>query len=485
MANDHDGTTVTKADMWEALKDEFGFNKFRPGQLETCLATLKGRDTVFLAPTGAGKSLCYQLPGLEMEGVTVVVCPLISLAEDQAAHLREAGFGASILNSSRSAKQVAAEKKRLRSGRSEFVFTTPERLQNTGLCEELAEIGVDLMVVDEAHCASQWGHDFRPDYLGLRHARRRLGNPPVLAMTATASPRTLEDVVDSLGLDDPKVVATGIDRPNLSLDVRPAAGDAAKRQELSRLLSGQGGVSPATPAIVYCATVKQADAVHEFLDAAGAVALKYHGRMKAADRTTSQRAFMEGPAAVMAATNAFGMGIDKPDIRQVIHYACPGSLEAYYQEVGRAGRDGGEAVCTLLFDRDDLDVRKMFAGGHLKSEELMTAWHNLKTAAGDAGGAKLSDVAAVSPYGRTKLKRCFQMLAGQGIVAPAGRGRWECVASVVVHATLDRIAEGARRRAEDRRIAVEQMAQFAESAGDRWAVLREHFAVQEIPAAAA
>lgn len=461
------------------LEDVFGFKRFRPGQSKACRAAMDGRDTLILMPTGSGKSLCYQLPGLELDGVTVVVSPLISLAEDQAASLQENGIEAVILNSSKSKKQVKQFRDDVRSGRSEFVFTTPERLQQTDLCELLAEVGVDLFVIDEAHCVSQWGHDFRPDYLCLQHARRRLGNPPILAMTATASPRTVDDILACLRLNDPVVVANSVYRSNLRLEVIQCQSTANKDHHVRRLLTSDDYLVANEPAIVYCSTIKAVERlVDQFSDLPVPVH-GYHGRMKKGDRIASQNAFMDGPPGIMFATNAFGLGIDKPNIRRVIHYNIPGSLEAYYQEVGRAGRDGKNANCTLLFDPADLGVLKMFAGGHLDSSQLATAHHVLRQGVerwgGQDGSVSLTEITKISALGRQTLANCLQQLATRGLVAPMGRGRWVCLVDEIDHDITERLADEARQRSEDRQIALQQMVRFAEEHHCRWDKLLNHF----------
>jgi ATP-dependent DNA helicase RecQ len=467
----------------DRLEKSFGFKRFRPGQSKACRAAMNGRDTLILMATGSGKSLCYQLPGLELEGVTVVVSPLISLAEDQAASLREHGISAAILNSSKSEKQIKAFEDDLRSGATEFVFTTPERLQQTNLCDLLSKVGVDLFVVDEAHCVSQWGHDFRPDYLCLQYAIKRLGDPPVLAMTATASPQTVDDIIHNLRLVDPVVVASGVFRPNLRLEVIQCDGNDEKDAALRALMESDDNLVAGEPAIVYCNTVRETDRLFQQFSGDSVPVLRYHGRMKKADRFQSQEAFMEGPPALMFATNAFGLGIDKPNIRRVIHYHLPGSIEAYYQEIGRAGRDGKHANCTLLFDLDDSHLLKMFAGGHVDSSQLATAHHCLLQGvdrfSDSDGTVSVTDLKKISALGRQTLIHCLQKLASKGLVAPAGRGRWRCLADAVDRDIVDRIAAEGQRRAEDRRIALNQMLDFASNRSCRWDMIVNHFDDQE------
>ncbi|WP_442506189.1 RecQ family ATP-dependent DNA helicase [Novipirellula sp. SH528] len=465
------------------LSEDFGFKKFRPGQSEACKAAMEGRDTLILMPTGSGKSLCYQLPGLALEGVTVVVSPLISLAEDQAKHIRELGCEAAILNSSKSAKQLREFHHDIQSGKAEFVFTTPERLQQSDICQLLSEVGVDLFVIDEAHCVSEWGHDFRPDYLCLHYARKRLGNPPTLAMTATASPQTIDQIVSCLKLSDPAIVATGTHRPNLRLSVMASYGDEEKERQLRSLLGDESDLIANEPAIVYCATTNTVERLCSKLSDLPMPTLAYHGKMKKTDRIASQEAFMNGPAAVMFATNAFGLGIDKPDIRRVIHHDIPGSIEAYYQEFGRAGRDGELAACTLLYDREDLRLQKLFAGGSLDSSQLRTAHHTLiqgvERYGDDTGSVSLKDLKQISPLGQQTLKNCFQHLASAGLVAPSGRGQWTCLIDRIDHEVTDRLADESRLRSEHRRIALDQMVQYAESAECRWSRIAKHFATQD------
>ena len=481
--------TIDEADeeaLEKQLKEEFGYDEFLPGQARACHAIMQGRDTLLLMATGSGKSLCYQLPSFGRSGTTLVVSPLIALAEDQANILGGMGHSAITLNSTLTKKQVELAREVIQAGQAEFVFTTPERLQRTDICSVLNEVGVNLFAIDEAHCANQWGHDFRPDYLCLHHARRRLGSPPVIAMTATATPSLRHDLCESLRLVDPVVISTGVNRPNLRITVRQVSGDSAKIQALRILLLGGGSVRENFPAIVYCATRKTCESLcEEFTNSRFPVSY-YHAGMKKADRLQAQENFMEGKPSLMFATNAFGLGIDKEDIRQIVHYDIPGSLDAYYQEIGRAGRDGETSSCTLLYDPEDVGLQKLFASGSLDATELMNAHNTLvqgldELSEDDGESVRLSKLHSISPLSRRALREGLQLLAGAGLVSPAGRGRWTATLVDVGYPQMEQIAEAASRRAEDRQIAVRRMVDFASGNRCRWQTLRDHFEDQSSP----
>ena len=456
------------------LQRLLGFNQFRNGQKEAVEAILNGRDTLVLLPTGSGKSLCYQLAGQLLDGVTLIVSPLISLAQDQASRLKAIGLNTVILNSTKSKKQIESARKRIRSGDAKFVITTPERLQRSDICELLADVGVGLMAVDEAHCISSWGHDFRPDYQCLAHVRQRLGRPNLVAVTATAGPGTVDEIRTALEMNDPAIIRGSVYRSNLQLNVEVADSPGSKIRALGKALHLEGDLERTEPAIVYCGSTKAVDELSRSLGG-----LAYHGKMRKADRLFSYKHFMEDPAAVMFATNAFGLGIDKADIRQVVHFELPGSLESYYQEIGRSGRDGKLARCTLIFDRADIDLRKMFAGGSIDSTEISSAHRTLVLGVekfGDGESVRLSKLKPISPMGPAKLKTCFQLLASRGVVAPAGRGQWRLIRKDLPSTRSDLLAEETVVRSEDRQIALQDMINFAESTECRWDRLQKYFA---------
>ena len=335
-------------DKQEALKRYFGHDAFRPGQEALVDALLAGGDVLGIMPTGAGKSVCYQVPALLLTGVTLVISPLISLMKDQVAALRSAGIPAAFLNSSLTPRQLELATSRAVQGEYRVIYVAPERLEAPSFLRFARGARIALIAVDEAHCVSQWGQDFRPSYLRIRDFVDSLPQrPPLGAFTATATSRVRTDIVRLLGLRHPLEITTGFDRPNLFFEVlTPASRDRALLEILSRQ-EGRCG-------IVYCATRKNVEAVALLLQENGFEAARYHAGLSDEERRQSQEDFQYDRVQVMVATNAFGMGIDKSNVRFVVHYNMPLSMEAYYQEAGRAGRDGAPAECVLLFSRQDI-----------------------------------------------------------------------------------------------------------------------------------
>jgi ATP-dependent DNA helicase RecQ len=356
------------------LKEIFGFDSFRPGQEEAIRAVLEGRDTLAVMPTGGGKSLCYQVPALMQESLTVIVSPLISLMKDQVDSLIQSSVaGAATLHSGLSPEERWEVERRVRTGEIRMLYVAPERLRSLEFVLSLRRAGVGLFVVDEAHCISEWGHDFRPDYLFLPRAVRDLGSPPVLALTATATPRVREDILRSLKMRSPEVVVTSFNRPNLTYRVLPAK---EKKDKLPLILDVVRNA--AAPGIVYATTRKECEELAAHLRRSGVDAAAYHAGMGPAERSDVQERFMTDELSVVVATIAFGMGVDKPNVRFVVHSSVPGSLPAYMQESGRAGRDGETSECVVLYRGADLGRRKRLVTlGTAGEEDVGSLFHSL------------------------------------------------------------------------------------------------------------
>lgn len=358
-------------DIRDALSDYFGFDSLRSGQDEVVEAVMAGRDALAIMPTGGGKSLCYQLPALCREGVTVVVSPLIALMKDQVDALQARNIPAAAINSSLGDEEYRQVMAAFRHGELKIIYVAPERFSQPGFMNTLRSQQISLLAVDEAHCLSQWGHDFRPDYLRLGRARRELGYPQTIALTATATEAVRNDILSTLELRDPAVIISGFERPNLDFKISRCDTHDDKYKRI------QAVVEQWKTGIIYCSTRKSVIRVFEELSLRRINAVAYHAGMTDEEREFSQNAFISGRADVVVATNAFGMGIDRSDVRFVIHFDIPGSVEAYYQEAGRAGRDGKTAVCELLFNHVDLKTQEFFYEGSNPPVQTIRMLYNL------------------------------------------------------------------------------------------------------------
>ena len=354
------GTDVVRDDaIARTAREALGLEQLRPGQRDAITAVLDGHDALVVMPTGAGKSAIYQTAGVLLDGLTVVVSPLIALQQDQVAALAEENAGqAALLNSTLNRAEREETLRGVAGGQIRYLLLAPEQFANEETLATLKAAQPVLVVIDEAHCISAWGHDFRPEYLRLGSVIEELGHPRVLALTATASPPVREEIVARLGMHEPRIMVQGFDRPNIHLAVEGFSDAEEKRAALiEQVMAGP------KPGIVYAATRKHTEDIAEALSAAGVQAVAYHAGMSTDDREQAQDAFMRGDADVIIATTAFGMGVDKPNVRFVYHLDIPGSLDAYYQEVGRAGRDGEPAEALLFYHPDDLNLQRFFAGG--------------------------------------------------------------------------------------------------------------------------
>jgi ATP-dependent DNA helicase RecQ len=404
----------------EQLLGLLGLTTFRPGQREAVQSALDGRDSLVVMPTGGGKSLCYQLPALAGDDLTVVVSPLIALMRDQCARLTDLGHPAVMLASGGDGDSNRQALEAVRDGRAAVCFAAPERFASAAFRNAISRRAIALFVVDEAHCVSEWGHDFRPDYLRLVSVIAELGHPPVMACTATATPKVAEEIVARLGLRDPVRVRSGFDRPNLSFDVLPFDGEGSVARKRATLLAGVN-MPENRPAVVYCGTRKSTEEVADLLIGEGLQVVAYHAGMNAETRSRRQDAFMTGAADVVVATNAFGMGVDKADVRSVWHWALPSSLEAYYQEAGRAGRDGEPARAVLLASRSDLGrLVRFIREAEVTVEQVGAIVGRLRARSGgsEAGAIELSP-----EDDRDRIALAVAERAGALTLAPGAGGR--------------------------------------------------------------
>jgi ATP-dependent DNA helicase RecQ len=446
----------------KTLRKVFGLQRLRPGQLDVVQRVLQGTSTLAVMPTGAGKSLCYQLPALLLPGTTVVVSPLVALMKDQCDALRELGVAAVQVNSAIGSDELAAARQAIESGSARIVLTTPEQIADPALVAALARHTVSLLVVDEAHCIAQWGHDFRPAFLEIAPAVRALGQPAVLALTATAKPAVMKEIVAQFGIAAGNVVQTGAYRPNLQLSVEQLGRAADRMPRALALVAASEGA-----AIVYTATVKSAVELHGQLAACGESVGLYHGRLPAARRADAQDAFMDGRVRVMVATNAFGLGIDKPDIRFVLHYQMPASVDAYYQEAGRAGRDGNDSQCTLLYVRQDRALQQFFAAGRYPTLSDLQAVHAALLHTAPAGGWTAEAIVGAASRPRSKVLVALSLLRSHKVARRDRAGRFT-LARGLDDAALSALLAGYRSRREQDSDTLEAMVAYAQSGRCRW-----------------
>jgi len=462
------------ADRIERVAQEaFGFDALRPGQREAIEAVLDGRDTLAVMSTGSGKSAIYQIAGLLSPGATVVVSPLIALQRDQVEDLRErAAGGAAHLNSHISASERERALAELAEDALEFLFLAPEQLANPEVLDELAVAEPSLLVVDEAHCISEWGHDFRPDYLRLGAAAEALGRPTVLALTATAAPPVRDEIVGRLAMREPEIIIRGFDRPNIRLSVERFHGEGGEERKQRALAERIAATEP--PGIVYVATRRQAEELAGSLCGDGLRAASYHAGMKSRERDAVQERFMDGDLDVVCATTAFGMGIDKADVRWVFHSEISESLDAYYQEIGRSGRDGAPAEAVLFYRSEDLGLRRFFSGtGHVEVDEIAQVLAAVREHDGPVEPAELQVETELS---QTKLTTAVSRLeeAGALEVLPSG----ELAGADGAPEPGDAIraaAEAEEKRRSFERSRVDMMRGYAETDGCRRAFVLAYF----------
>jgi ATP-dependent DNA helicase RecQ len=460
----------------QKLREVFHIRDLRPGQAEIMESVLGGQDTLAIMPTGSGKSLTYQLPSLILPGPTLVVSPLLALIEDQVVKLKALGIPVARIDSTRTAKERAADLEAVREGKIKLVLITPESVCSPAVQEALDGVKFSLFAVDEAHCVSQWGHDFRPSYLGLRRAAQVLGRPPILGLTATATPAIGDDVLVQLGMKDAKVCRVSFHRPNLAFDVRKVAGEADKLRQLGKLIQRLR-----RPGIVYCSTVRAVDDLYVALRHGKIPVERYNGKMTTDEREAAQASFMQpGRKVVMLATNAFGLGIDKPDIRYIIHYQMPGSPEAYVQEAGRAGRDGKPARCVLLFQPDDIAIQEHFLkeAHPTKSQARMVA-EGLYAWSDEGKEVSVRDLALSMALPERRVRVILSVLEAMGVAEEVKAARWKGVEPKPTREQIDKAASvfEARRISDRRRLS--SLLSYMNTQKCRVQMLRSYFGEPE------
>lgn len=461
--------TQSPVDIAAAARKLLGFKSLRPGQREAIQALVEKRDTLLVQPTGSGKSAVYQIAGSLLAGTTVVVSPLIALQKDQAATIAVSNLeAAAVINSARPAGEQQETLERVEEGKVEYLFLAPEQLRKPEMVDRIRAAGVSLFAIDEAHCISHWGHDFRPDYLELAHAIEALGHPTVLAMTATASREVREEMIERLGMHNPLVLVQGFDRPNISLRVDHFGEEDEKFEAVLKRVE-----FAEKPGIVYVATHKHAEMLADELQQRGVDAVFYHGALKARDRDETQDRFMTGKVPVIVATNAFGMGVDKPDIRFVYHADASESVDAYYQELGRAGRDGEPAEAVLFYRPGDISAQRYKTGaGRVNTADLQAFAEVLLAHSNVASVQELSRGTGLS---QRKILNILHKLEAIGVAEKLASGEVKLVQKKNPAEMIEAASGQQEFLKKLRRRRLQQLQQYAEARSCRREFLLRYF----------